>query len=356
MYSFRWKTSMMAASILFLILGGCSQDMEVSAEEIIHNALESEKQVDAYYGKSEMTHYEGEELIEESVMEEYHSGSEIKFITHGEEEIEIMNNEEKSVIYNKSDGTAQEVDTPTTLDYQLTPKEMFQNMLSAMEDSHDYEIIGDEEISGRDAFRMKLEAKEANSLLGDMEIWVDKETWMIVKVISDAGDSKMEFIYTELDFSPDFTEDTFTLDIPDDVEITKIDGFTSTEVTSVEEAEEELGQAFYMFPEDEYHVGEMELYDLGGEFQRKEFDLTYISENDRPVFSLSIFEAPEGMEIEESDVDIRGNAAAYEESITNYYWDENGLRYSLMIQDLAIEEEILELTEDMVLSSELDNK
>lgn len=352
MYPFRWKTSLMVASILLLILGGCSQDMEVSAEEIIQNALESEKDVDEYYGKSEMTFYEGEELIEESVMEEYISDGEIKIIMHGEEEIETINNGEKMVMYNKTDGTAQEMDTSAVSDYQFTPKETLQNMLAGMEVSHNYEIIDDEEILGRDTFHMKLEAKEANSLMGDIELWVDKETWLVVKTISDTGDSRMELTYTELDLSPDFTEDTFTLDIPDDVEITNLDDNAPTEVTSVEEAEEELGQAFYMFPEDEYHLGEMELYDLGGEFQRKELSVTYFSDNDRPMFEFSVFESPEGMEIEKSDVDIRGNAAAYEESITNYYWDEDGLRYSLMIYDPVIEEEILELTEDMVLSSQ----
>ncbi|MFD1386435.1 hypothetical protein ACFQ4Z_06430 [Oceanobacillus oncorhynchi subsp. oncorhynchi] len=74
MSKFRWKESLIAASILFLVLGGCSQNVEVSAEEIIHNVVETEvEEIDEFYGKSEMTVYEGEDIIEESVMEEYAS-------------------------------------------------------------------------------------------------------------------------------------------------------------------------------------------------------------------------------------------------------------------------------------------
>ncbi|CEI83302.1 hypothetical protein J18TS1_41640 [Oceanobacillus oncorhynchi subsp. incaldanensis] len=358
MSKFRWKASLIAASILFLVLGGCSQNVEVSAEEIIHNVVETEvEEIDEFYGKSEMTVYEGEDIIEESVMEEYASGNNRKIIMRGdieagEEEIETLNNGEKMVMYNKSDGTAQEMDTSVFEGIQISPKEIFQNMLAGMEDSHDYEVIGDEQLLDRDTFHMKLEAKEANSLMGDMEIWVDKETWIILKTISETGDSKMESVYTELDFSPDFTEDTFTLDIPEEIEITDMEDNFSSEFISVEEAEEELGQAFYMFSEEDYHLGEIELYGSDGELQRKELNLTYISDDEIPMFNLSIFESPADMEIEESDVEIRGNVAAYEESINNYYWDEDGLRYSLLINDPDMEEEVLELTEEMILSSE----
>ncbi|GIO21473.1 hypothetical protein [Oceanobacillus sp. J11TS1] len=357
MFQFRWKASFMAISIFILILGGCSQNMEVSAEEIIHNAIESEKEVSEYYGKSEMKMFDGEEMIEESIMEEFVSGNDRKIVTYGqsqgtEEEIELLNNGEKMVMYNKSNKTAQEMDTTAFADYQFTPKEFFQRMLAGMRDSHDYEVIGEEEMLDRDTFHIKLEAKEADSLMGDMELWVDKETWMVLKTISETGDSKMESTYTELDLSPDFAEDTFTLDIPDDVEITNMEDIGSTESISAEEAEEELGKAFYMFPEEAYTLNDIEINNVET-VDRKELNLTYISNDDIPMFFLSIFEAPEDMEIEASNVQIRGNVTQYEESINAYYWDEDGLRYVLMITNPDIEEEILELTEDMMLSSEL---
>lgn len=353
MFQFRWKASFVAASILLLILGGCSQDIEVSAEEIIHNVIESEKEVDTYYGKSEIVFYEGEELIGETMMEEFVSGTDRKIVTQeGEEEVEVLNNGEKMVMYNKGNETAQEMDTSAITDYPLTPKESFQQILDVAEDSHDYEVVGDEEMLGRDTFHVSLEAEEANSLMGDMELWVDKETWFVVKMISETGDSKIESIYTELDFSPDFTEDTFTLDIPNDIEITNMEDNVSNELVSVEEAKDELGQDFYMFSEEDFNLKEIELYDIGGELQRKELNLTYISDDNKSMFSLSIFESPEAMKIEESDVEIRGNIAEYEGSINAYFWDEDGLRYSLMIENPDIEEEVVELTEEMVLSSE----
>ena len=42
----RWKISCVVASMIMLVLGGCSQGMKLSAEEIIHNAIESEEEVE----------------------------------------------------------------------------------------------------------------------------------------------------------------------------------------------------------------------------------------------------------------------------------------------------------------------
>lgn len=336
--------------------------MQVSAEEIIHNAIESEKEVNEYYGKSEIKLFEGEEMTEHMTMEEYVSGMEKKMVTKGllqGEEVEAVNNGESMLLYDKSTGTAQKMDTGELADiYAKSPKDNYKMLLDAMQDSHTYELAGEEKLLDRDTFHIKMKAKETGNLLGDMDLWVDKDTWMVVKTISKAGNIRTESEYVELDFSPEFDEATFTLDIPDDVEITDIaDNFASESVT-VEEAEEALGQAFYLFSEEDVTLQEIELQETNmsqgsEEIKRNELNLVYTSKEDVPLFSLAVFPAPEDMPLETSDLEIRGKAAEYDETINLIIWDEEDLRYSLIITNPDLEmEEITKLTEEMVLSSE----
>lgn len=336
--------------------------MQVSAEEIIHNAIESEKEVNEYYGKSEIKLFEGEEMTEHMTMEEYVSGMEKKMVTKGllqGEEVETVNNGESMILYDKSTGTAQKMDTGELADiYAKSPKDNYKMLLDDMQDSHTYELAGEEKLLDRDTFHIKMKAKESGNLLGDMDLWVDKDTWMVVKTILKAGNIRTESEYVELDFSPEFDEATFTLDIPDDVEITDTaDNFASESVT-VEEAEEALGQAFYLFSEEDVTLQEIELQETNmsqgsEEIKRNELNLVYTSKEDVPLFSLAVFPAPEDMPLETSDLEIRGKAAEYDETINLIIWDEEDLRYSLIITNPDLEmEEITKLTEEMVLSSE----
>ena len=106
-------------------------------------------------------------------------------------------------------------------------------------------------------------------------------------------------------------------------------------------------------PEPATEVGSITMREPQGELNRYEVDMTFSSEEGAPLFMLSVFPTPEDMPISESDVEVRGNDAEYEEMMDAYLWDEDGLRYNLMVVNPDIkQEEILEITENMVLSSE----
>ncbi|WHY79451.1 hypothetical protein QNH20_10050 [Neobacillus sp. WH10] len=78
------------------------------------------------------------------------------------------------------------------------------------------------------------------------------------------------------------------------------------------------------------------------------------STNKQNTFSLSIFPIPKekGMEIDGEDSKIRGQYAGYMEEIRAVTWDENGMRYTIMMEqpDLTLEK-MRQLTESMHLSS-----
>ncbi|WP_340002833.1 hypothetical protein [Oceanobacillus sp. FSL K6-0127] len=357
---FTWRKGLILLSLITLILGGCSQNMEVSAEEIIQNAIESEKDVNAYQGVAEMKMFEGEEMTQHIILEEYVEGEKRKVVTNDQvlkQEVEVLNDGTTMLIYDKANNQAQEMDTTEFVDFAgISPKEQFKTMMGMMGESHTYEMVGEEQMLDADTFHIRVKANEADNLLGDMELWVDQKTWFVVKLVSETGDIRTEFEYTELDFSPDFADDTFTLDIPEDIEITNLEEDLEElgpETVTVKEAEEALGQAFLVFPEEAYHLASMQMYDFSAGLNRHELELMYSSKENIPLFSLSVFPTPDDMPVEEADLEIRGNAAEYEEVIKSIVWDEDGLRYSIVITHPDIdEEEIVKSTERMILSSE----
>ncbi|RKQ34000.1 LolA family protein [Oceanobacillus halophilus] len=352
-----WRKSIILVSIIILLLGGCSQGMNVSAEEIIHNAIESEKDVTTYHGVSEMKMFDGEEMTEHIILEENVADEKRKVLTKDQlldQEVEVFNDGQKMIMYDKGKGQAHEMDTSELGDIAgSSPKDQLKTMMESMKDSHTYEMSGEEKVLDYDTYHIEIKANEADNLLGDMELWVDQKTWFVVKMISETGDVRTELEYTELDFSPEFPEGTFTLEIPDDVEIENLEESFGPDTVTLEEAEEALGQAFLVLPEEEVHLSNVQMYDFSSELERYEVELTYSSEEDIPMFTLSIFPTPEEMAIEGADLEIRGNPAEYEEVINGYLWDEDGLRYSLLMTNPDVEEEeILNMLENMKLSSD----
>jgi outer membrane lipoprotein-sorting protein len=361
MMKITWRKSVILLSISVLLLGGCSAGMNVSAEEIIHNALESEEELNSYYGKSEMKLYEGGELTDHAILEEYIADGKAKIITNGQlnnEVMEVLNDGEQMLMYDKANKEATSMDMSGMVDIgSVSPKEQFKLMVDSMKDSHSYEVIGEEKVLDFDTYHIKLKANKTDNLFGDFELWVDKKSWFVVKFISETGEMRTEFEYTDLDLSPDFDESTFTIDIPDDIEITSLEDDFGPDTVTLEEAEKALGQPFYVFSEDEVQLSSVQMYDLTKELGRYEVELIFSSNEGIPLFTMSVFPTNEGTEIEEGSLEIRGNKAEFEEIINGIFWDEQGMRYSLLITNPDIDQEdIMKWAENMVLSSEMNKK
>ena len=121
----------------------------------------------------------------------------------------------------------------------------------------------------------------------------------------------------------------------------------------MEEAETALEKPFLVMNEEDVTIENIELDELAGEINRTEITLYYINQ-DLPAFTLSVFPTPEeaGMELASSDLQVRGQNAEYMKEIKALAWDEDGLRYNIIIShpDLEIED-VLKMTENMKLSS-----
>src|SRR5699024_12586713 len=92
-----------------------------------------------------------------------------------------------------------------------------------------------------------------------------KENWIVLKMIFNRGESKTEMVYTKIDFNPKILTDTFTLDLPDDVEMKNLDDMSNESEITLEEAKENIG-AFHYFPEnEELDISTIEMIELQGE-------------------------------------------------------------------------------------------
>lgn len=352
---------LLIVSLFLLLTGtGCAGEMAASADDIVTNVLESDKEINAYYGEGEMIFSSGEDVSERSYFQEYAAEDgkrkTILMDMDTKEKTISINDGKQILIYEEASGTAHTINIENMeLPGMIAPREQVTNMLESMKDSHTYEVAGEEEINGMETYHLVMKANSESSLLGDIEFWVDQKTWFMVKTKSAAGEFMSEVVYTEIDFTPDFDDGTFVLSLPEDIEVTSLDDVTSSSTSgTVAEAEQALGKAFYLFPDEMAEIANIEIYSLSGIADREEVSIDYLMDG-VPAFNLTVFPSPEGAEkdYKDSEIQVRGNPAGYEEMIRGIIWDEDGLRYSLIIGNPELEkEEILEMADKMIHSSE----
>ena len=139
-------------------------------------------------------------------------------------------------------GAAAEIDTPL-------PQEMLtelQDVIQQMLDASNVELVGEEAVAGRDAYKLTLSPKEdaEQSFFpgdGTATLWVDKEQWMILKATYDAGtfgQGSMEVQSFEL--NPGLADDLFTFQVPEGAEVVDVEA-QQPEHLSLDEAKAQAG-------------------------------------------------------------------------------------------------------------------
>lgn len=349
-------------SMLMILLLGCASEAgQFSPEEVINNALKEKGSVESYYAEAEWTTLESGEKTEQTLSKEWRSED-------GKVRVEMQNEDGSGVNVSVTDGNvfmlymeenkeAFMSEDPELQELnQSSPKDQALASLELISDTHELSSEGEEEILGRTAYHLKATAKEEGQLLGDQEIWIDKENWLVLKTVLQSGDDAIEMVYTMLDFDVNILEDTFTLDLPDDVHIQTLEDMDDSKEVTLNEAVEELGSHFYYFPEqDDIEIDSIELSELDWvEINRMEIDITYTKDS-LPLFSVGIFESED--ELGEEDmlpgdelVTIRDQDGFYTDmdGFRMVVWQEDGLNYSLLFVDPGFSlEDLQQLAETM---------
>ncbi|HLR52139.1 MAG TPA: sigma-E factor regulatory protein RseB domain-containing protein [Candidatus Avamphibacillus sp.] len=339
---------------------GCSDESNhYSPEQMISNALDEETNL-TYYAESTSTISEDEKEIEVVKMKEWRNeDGKIRVELeneNGEEQAITVNDGESIITYQKEINQAFIIDDEEILELnQPSPKEQVDFILGMVKDTHDISTEGEEEeVAGRTTVHLIATPKEDDALLGEQEIWIDKENWMVLKTISTSGNQQTETVYTKIDFDANISDDKFTLDLPEDAEIVDSNELPEPEEVTLKEAKEALEKPFLYFPEtDGLELEKVEMDELTGELNRTEVNIDY-NKDGLAFLTLTVFESPD-MEDDfklpdEEPVTIRGGEGFYTDmdGFRGLVWQENGLNYSLIIIEPSIElEDLKELTEEM---------
>lgn len=330
-------------------------------DDIVASAIETNKNEEEYYMESTMTIFQNNEQTEEVVTKEWRAKVDGEFKRKSEvisKEERAISVQEGSKIYLYQETTNEyfvfDIEDGTNMDKSL--KEQTMEELNLAKDMFDIRNMGEREVNGRETFYLKGEPEEESELLGDYEIWIDKENWVVVKSKSKSGDMEIVLENKEVDFSPDIDPSTFQLDIPEDAEIVDInkDAYGMEDLTL-----EEAGEKFHSKPlyidEEGYEIEKLLFSSNDEELIPDELVFNY-SKDGQNAFTVSVIEESEAEngELDELGLgekrEIRGSEGlVVEDLIDMVIFYEDGLQYNFILEENSINvEEVLETIENMV--------
>lgn len=287
---------MAALIVIISLMSGCQLFSSLSPEQIVEKALAAteEPQI-SYYGEMILTGggFADETLFEDVGMKEWYDGRRNRSeITSADGDVIIVSNDDKVQLYLVDKATVYETIGSDIDEFSINPKEQLNNLLTLLRDTHDVEMIGKETVTNRQTHHLKATTRaDSNSILGDIEIWVDEEFWIPLKTKTKSGQVEMEMEYTVIDFDVTFSEDIFVLDLPDNVAIENIDEPIERNVIDKDDIASVLGQSTYIIEEKDNWEIESISYVAGNQpdtYTLMEIDYTY---NDLPGLSLVIMKS-----------------------------------------------------------------
>lgn len=337
-----------------LVLAACNGEggTKLNPQEIIENIVKEEKEPFAYYAEAKTS-------LSDSLMleiKEWRDGT-------GRARVEV---EDSDGVYAYSvndgqfvwtyDGESNKVfkfslDEMAEESFNKSPAEQAKNLVRMIENSHTIEIIGDEKLLGRDVIHVKaVPNKGEENLFGETELWIDKETWFILKMTSKIDDTVTTTEYTKFEIHPKLEEDLFVFELPEGAEMVDInEEFKETIVKTVDEAKQYFNQPFYYVEEQgEIVLRDINVFQMSG--VPNELTLNY-TKNGLPYFSLVITEAgEENKDFEGREINVRGQEAILHEieEFSSISWVEDGVGYAVLIDSADVTtEEVLALIENM---------
>ena len=339
--------------VIAMYLSGCSSDTnQYSPDQVIHNALE--EKTPAYYGETEMIITDKGEETREIVQEWRSNDGKTRTesqLQDGSSKVITVNDGSVMMVYEVEQNKAFMIDDVETLSLnQPSPRDQVTSLLEVIRDTHEVSTEDEGKILGRDVHRLIARAKQSDSLFGDLELWIDKEHWVVLKTVSYVGDIVSEMTYTKIDFNAKMSSDLFTVDLPEDVEVENLSSMLEALEISLEEIPTAMRESALYFPEtDELKISLIELYEWEDKLDRNEININY-TKDDLPLLSLSIFESSgETLSgIDGESVKIRNQEGFYIEMGNYLMWEEDGFTYSILFIDPNLTlEKFIEMAEEM---------
>ncbi len=348
-----WKQTIRVGGLITLMtlsLVGCNSETSYSPQEIIDQSLQETQELASYYGEYTLDIDEsgvanvkewmkdGKRRIEMSV-----DGDHVIAVNDGKQIISYSKKENKATIISFENGELGDF-------MGQSAKDSAQVLLNLVKDSHDITIAGEESIAGRDTYHITAKAQKKNTLLGDVEVWIDKKTWLTLKTITTNAGNVTTQEYSKLDVNKKMEDKLFTFDIPKDATVEKIDPQNQTSTATIEEVKEQLGN-FLMVPEVN-GLSISTIVDMKVK-ERPEFSFEF-EKDDQPAFSVSVLKEVSNEEFgnlgNEEEIQVRGKKGTCMDlgELFVISWSEDGYQYNIISENPEFtKEEILAYAEEM---------
>ena len=121
----------------------------------------------------------------------------------------------------------------------------YQKIIEMMLNGSDFSLAGVEKFDGRTAYIIDMSPKDESywGMFGDMKVWIDKETWMPLKMeMRDAdGNPMYSTEYRNFHINTGISDDEFQFEVPEGAEVQTMDmnKLVLPQAMTLEEAQEE---------------------------------------------------------------------------------------------------------------------
>ncbi|NMM63637.1 hypothetical protein HBE96_13335 [Clostridium sp. P21] len=340
-----------AALITVSLFQGCSSLKKdtIIPGEVINKAMNAYEKPKSYYSEAKMEVYENSKLNETATIKEWADNSSNKLRRRYESNSNISgktistNDGNKVLVYMEKSKTAMSMKIDSnSLENNNDYKSMLMKQLSIISKTHDLTYKGEENTNGFKTYHLYAKPKQKNSILGDVNYWIDEDSWFVVKNTSESSNMKTAMEYTKIKFSPKLDSSVFTQNIPSDVKVEDIDSSTPKEnKIDMKQAEKIAGKPILTLKETSgYKLKSVTYMDAPG-VKHKEINQTY-EKNGADQLILTTIVPYDNKAVEnddtkidgEKDITVRGKKGmSMEEPIKTISWSEDGFNYNLLIQD-----------------------
>jgi outer membrane lipoprotein-sorting protein len=229
---------------LSLILAGCGQ--KITAEEIVAKVRETmDSTQDAHAVVTASVDAQGIKLSAQAELwEKMANKARVQVIDSSEPKYvgtTMVTDGQQAWLYEPDRnlvtvGSLSEVEMPLPQELLTSLQTVIQQVL----DASNVELVGEEVVSGRDAYKLTLSPKEDSGQElfpgnGTTTLWVDKEQWFVLKATYEAdafGQGSMEVQSFEL--NPGLADDLFTFEAPEGAKVIDIAAQQPEPMTLVE--------------------------------------------------------------------------------------------------------------------------
>ena len=190
-------------------------------------------------------------------------------------------------------------------------------LISILEKDYSLSIEDDIKLNGLVTQHVVAVPKDGNTS-ERIELWIDQNTWLVVKELQAQGNSTATFEYTEFQLNSIINDRKFAISVPEGIEVEQIhEGIEQlNEEVTLDEAVKRLGMQVYYFKEtDKLKLSEMHYIEDTG-VPKGRLESTYITDSGSKII---IKEEPitayyKQVDLDYEKVNIKGMEASYIET------------------------------------------